>query len=217
MLQAALVYAFHTIPSRQQHPPHRHWPCNRLVREAMCDAFDGLTHVNAEPLRRDIEVRVSAVMPLTRPCRRRVVSLWRCRAEFMRAARFSPTMVSALSTKGWVVRHSSFRVRALCFRRRRLSFCVPRLCFQYGRPWGSCPWPSAAASRICFRERRNPDRRQENVCTMAIKCLNQSNPKRQRRFLWTTNNVPISSRAMCSIVRHCDSRSTCCPCRDTRR
>lgn len=42
-------------------------------------------------------------------------------------------------------------MRALCFRRRHLSFCVPRLCFQCCRPWGGCPWPSSAASRICFR------------------------------------------------------------------
>lgn len=84
----------------------------------MCDVLAGLTNLDAEPLRRDIEVRVAAMMPLTQPCKRRVVSLWRYRAEFMRAVRFSPTMVSALSSKGWVVRHSRFRVRALCFRRR---------------------------------------------------------------------------------------------------
>lgn len=144
MLQAALalVCASNTTPSRRQNQSHRHWPCNRLVREVMCDVLAGLTNVNAESLRRDIEVRISAMMPLIQPCKRRVVSLWRYRAEFRRAVRFSPMRVSALSTKGWAVRHSRFRVQALCFRWRPLSFRVP---------CGDCPWPSSAASRICFR------------------------------------------------------------------
>ena len=181
------------------------------------DVLAGLTHVNAEPLRRDIEVRVSAMMPLTRPCKRQVGSLWRSRSEFMRAARFSPTMVSALSTKGVGRPAQQVPMRVLCFRRRHLSFCVPRLCFQCCRPWGGCPWPSSAASRICFRGGATRTGGRGTCAQWPSKCLNQSNPKRQGRFLWTTNNVPISSRAMCSIVRHCDSRSTCCPCRDTRR
>ena len=100
MLQAALVCASNTAPSRQQNQPHRHRPCNRLVREAICDVQAELSNVDAELLRRDIEVRVSAMMILIQPCKRRVVSLWRYGADFMRIVRFPSTMVFALSPKG---------------------------------------------------------------------------------------------------------------------
>ena len=84
-------------PFGKKYRSPRYVPGDRTVRESICELEAGLTKAGAEPLRRDIEVRVSAMTPLPHPFRRR----GRYGADCMGADRSSQAMVPALSTMEW--------------------------------------------------------------------------------------------------------------------